>query len=123
MDKHTHAEHRDFSQKKIVKCRRTRTRRKGAKCTAPSAEDQIGDRNLWIRKFCSEKIEEVTPHAARRSARNNYPKYYPRGVEHHSAVEIGEERKDEEPWSRKGGKIQKLRTWLRVHQLQPELFV
>jgi hypothetical protein len=72
------------------------------------------DKQILLRK-----IEEMTPHAARRSARNNYP----RGVEHHSAVEIEEEREDEEPWSRRGGNIQKLRTWLRVHQLQPELFV
>ena len=35
-------------------------------------------------------------HAARRSARKNYP----RDLEHHSAVEIKEEREDKEQWPR-----------------------
>jgi hypothetical protein len=43
------------------------------------------------------KIEELKQHAARRSARNNYP----RGVEHHSAVEIKEKRENKEPLSRR----------------------
>ena len=44
----------------------------------------------------SAQIEEIKQHTARRSARNNYP----RGLEHHSAVEVEEEHGDEAPWSR-----------------------
>ena len=53
---------------------------------------EILDTQIQLRK-----IEEMTQHAARRSARNNYP----RDVEHDSAVEIEEEHEDAEPWSRR----------------------
>jgi hypothetical protein len=64
---------------------------------APCAQHRalkIRRSKFWIRKFCSEKIEEMKQRAARKSARNNYP----REVEHHSAVDFEEEHADEEPW-------------------------
>ena len=51
---------------------------------------------FWMQNF-SEKIEEMKQHAAHRSARYNPPL----DLEHPSAVEIEEEREDQEPLSRR----------------------
>jgi hypothetical protein len=52
---------------------------------------------IWIRKFCSDEIEEMKQHAAHRSARNDFPW----DLENPSGVEVEEEREDKEPLSRR----------------------
>jgi hypothetical protein len=114
MDKRTHAEYNDFNQKRIAKrwskkdanskggyrvhsFQRRRSDRKFL------LDRKTEDRNLGYANS-AQKIEEMKQHAARRSARNDCP----RDVEHHSAVEMKEEREDKEPLSR--------RSFLRIRQ-------